>query len=324
MKEFDLIYQTFLTQNEGYKQAEQFAQIERGIGDDAAVIISPNGQKLVICTDTLVQGRHFSEDWVSIENLAFEIGYKSVVVNLSDLSAMGAKPHSILLALALPKRLANKHWLENFAKGLFFACNQANVALIGGDTTRHEKLIITVTAQGFAKQGVYRNTAQVGDDIYVSGTVGDAGFALEHLDSELSHRLHMPTPRLQLGQTLVGKATAMIDISDGLFQDLSHICQQSKVGFRLDLEHLPTSDILSKVPLSQRLLYQLTGGDDYELLFTLSKQATLPESNVAIQKIGEITEDKQFKLFYNNQQLSPSFPYPFATMPSLTGYQHFD
>ncbi len=323
MNEFDLIYQTFLAEQSGFQKAHQFAMIDRSIGDDCAVVTPPYGQKLVTCTDTLVQGRHFADDWNSVEKLAFEIGYKAVAVNVSDLVAMGAKPHSILLAIALPARLANSAWLNQFAKGLFFACNQADMALIGGDTTKNDKLVITITAQGFASQCVYRHTANVGDDIYVSGTVGDAGFALHHLDSPLVHRLHMPTPRIRLGQALAGKASAMIDISDGLFQDLTHIAKQSQVGFCLNLENLPCSDVLAKVPLAQRLLYQLTGGDDYELLFTLPKDTPLLVTDTAVCKIGEITQQIDYRLMFYHQVVSLENPYPFLTFPNLTGYQHF-
>lgn len=330
MSEFDLIYQTFLAQSQiakGFQTANNLAKIDRAIGDDCAMITPPVGQKLVICTDTLVQGRHFAGDWQSVERHAFEIGYKSVAVNLSDLSAMGATPHSILLAIALPQRLANNEWLGNFAKGLFFACNNADVALIGGDTTRSDNLVITVTAQGFATSAIYRNTAQVGDEIFVSGTVGDAGFALANLKNDLgqilAHRLYMPTPRISLGQRLLDVANSMIDISDGLVQDLGHILSQSQVGARLDLDKLPTSDPLSQVEFKQRLQFQMTGGDDYELLFTVPKGVVLPQTTINITKIGEITADTDLKLFYQNKQVTQDSPFPFDSFPSLTGWSHF-
>lgn len=338
MNEFDLIYQTFLAQSQiakGFQTANNLAKIDRAIGDDCAMITPPVGQKLIICTDTLVQGRHFAGDWDSVECQAFEIGYKSVVVNLSDLAAMGATPHSVLLAIALPERLANTDWLSAFAKGLFFACDNLGekngVALIGGDTTRSDNLVITVTAQGFATSAIYRHTAQVGDEIFVSGTVGDAGFALASLYKEqdndlgqiLAHRLHMPTPRISLGQRLLGVANSMIDISDGLVQDLGHILSQSQVGARLDLDKLPTSEPLSQVDLVERLGYQMTGGDDYELLFTVPKGVVLPQTTVNITKIGEITADNDLQLFYQNKQVTQDSPFPFDSFPSLTGWSHF-
>ena len=340
MTEFELIEQIFLK----LQVAQAVATgIEKGIGDDAAVTALPVGSRLVSCIDTLVQGRHFSADWAQVQQLAFAIGYKAVAVNVSDLAAMGATPHSILLALALPERLANKEWLNNFATGLFHACQLFGVTLIGGDTTRNDTLVLSVSAQGVLAAGtpaIYRSGAQVGDKIYVSGTLGDASYALQHPDNavgrELANRLHMPTPRIALGAALaqIG-ATAMIDISDGLYQDLGHICQQSGkngVGMRLDIEQLPTSTPLSTIGLPERLLCQLTGGDDYELAFTLPATVKLPTINTQVTCIGEVISiDEGIShfttprpvLFYHGQALTPAQPAPFTTLPTLTGYQHF-
>lgn len=340
MTEFELIEQIFLK----LQVAQAVATgIEKGIGDDAAVTALPVGSRLVSCIDTLVQGRHFSADWAQVQQLAFAIGYKAVAVNVSDLAAMGATPHSILLALALPERLANKEWLNNFATGLFHACQLFGVTLIGGDTTRNDTLVLSVSAQGVLAAGtpaVYRSGAQIGDKIYVSGTLGDASYALQHPDNavgrELANRLHMPTPRIALGAALaqIG-ATAMIDISDGLYQDLGHICQQSGkngVGMRLDIEQLPTSTPLSTIGLPERLLCQLTGGDDYELAFTLPATVKLPTINTQVTCIGEVISiDEGIShfttprpvLFYHGQALTPAQPAPFTTLPTLTGYQHF-
>jgi len=317
--------------------------VEKGIGDDAAVMSLPAGSRLVSCIDTLVQGRHFSADWEQVNKLAFAIGYKAVAVNISDIAAMGATPHSILLALALPERLANEPWLTEFAKGLFHACQLFGVTLIGGDTTRSDSLILSVSAQGLLDvntPAVYRSGAQVGDKIYVSGTLGDAAYALQHPDNavgiELAHRLHMPTPRIQLGSTLAKLgATSMIDISDGLYQDLGHICQQSKVGMRIHLEQLPTSKALASTELTERLLCQLTGGDDYELAFTLPAHIEPPidnNSNTPVTCIGEViaaasttdtAKNVQPEIFYQGQPVTPAHPAPFSTLPNLTGYQHF-
>lgn len=345
MTEFELIYRYFEQSLNDTSQANALtgARVIKGLGDDAAVIAINADSQLISCVDTLVQGRHFSDDWTQIDALAFAIGYKSVAVNLSDLVAMGATPHHILLALSLPERLANETWLSAFAKGLFHACSQFGIRLIGGDTTRHDKLIISVTAQGFMPQQcspIYRNGAQVGDKVYVSGTLGDACYALHHLDTDLgqqlSHRLHMPTPRLQLGKALAeqGLATAMIDISDGLAQDLTHICKQSGVRMRLDLEALPTSAPLQQVELTERLRCQLTGGDDYELLFTLPANVSPPEgsmiANTEVTCIGEViataavdSEIPLVELAYQGNVLSSSHSYPFDEMPNLRGFQHF-
>ena len=337
MNEFELIERIF-----SQMQAAQSLSngVEKGIGDDAAVMALPIGSRLVSCIDTLVQGRHFSADWEQVNKLAFAIGYKAVAVNISDIAAMGATPHSILLALALPQRLANEQWLTEFAKGLFHACQLFGVTLIGGDTTRNDRLVLSVSAQGMLAAdtpAVYRSGAQVGDKVFVSGTLGDASYALHHLDNavgiELAHRLHMPTPRISLGATLakIG-ATSMIDISDGLYQDLGHICQQSGVSIRLNLEQLPTSNPLANINLSERLLCQLAGGDDYELAFTLPSHIEPAIGNTTVTYIGDViavtnktdvATNLRPELYYEGQPVTPTHPAPFTTWPNLTGYQHF-
>lgn len=342
MNEFELIERIF-----SQMQAAQSLSngVEKGIGDDAAVMALPIGSRLVSCIDTLVQGRHFSAGWDQVNELAFAIGYKAVAVNVSDIAAMGATPHSILLALALPQRLANSQWLTEFAKGLFHACQLFGVTLIGGDTTRNDSLVLSVSAQGLLAAdtpAVYRSGAQVGDKIYVSGTLGDAAYALQHPDNaigiELAHRLHMPTPRISLGAALaqIG-ATSMIDISDGLYQDLGHICEQSGIAMRLNLEALPTSNPLAIINVSERLLCQLTGGDDYELAFTLPphiEPSSCTDVNTPVTYIGNVialasdrntdnAAHKRPELYYQDQPVTPTHPSPFITWPNLTGYQHF-
>lgn len=340
MTEFELIERIFATLQHDTPNAHD---IEKGIGDDAAITRVPAGARLVSCIDTLVQGRHFAADWDSVEALAFAIGYKSVAVNVSDIAAMGASAHSILLALALPQRLANTAWLETFAKGLFHACQQFGVILIGGDTTRHDQLVISISAQGFVNAPatpVYRSGAQAGDTLYVSGTLGDASYALQHPDTKvgqkLAHRLHTPTPRAALGNAL-GQlpASAMIDISDGLYQDLKHICSASHVYLRIDVEHLPVSSALSEIAFAERLTHQLTGGDDYELTFTLAPSLSPPDTVTPVHAIGQVLstealaalpfvpETPQPILFYQGQPITSERPAPFTTLPTLDGYQHF-
>lgn len=339
MNEFELIERIF---SQIQAAQSQSSNVEKGIGDDAAVMSLPAGSRLVSCIDTLVQGRHFDADWEQVKQLAFAIGYKAVAVNVSDIAAMGATPHSILLALALPERLANELWLTEFAKGLFHACHLFGVTLIGGDTTRSDSLVLSVSAQGLLDAGtpaVYRSGAKVGDRVYVSGTLGDAAYALQHPSNakgiELAHRLHMPTPRIALGAALakIG-VTAMIDISDGLYQDLGHICEQSNVGMRIHLEQLPTSKALASAELTERLLCQLAGGDDYELAFTLPAHIAAPinnSSNTPVACIGEVIAVNETnaatnlrpELFYQGQPVTPTHPAPFSTWPNLTGYQHF-
>lgn len=334
MNEFELIERIFRT----LQDEQPAAGIEKAIGDDAAVMGLPAGTRLVSCIDTLVQGRHFSADWDEVNELAFQIGYKAVAVNVSDIAAMGATPHSILLALALPERLANESWLSGFAKGLFHACQLFGVTLIGGDTTRSDTLVLSVSAQGLLAadtKAIYRSGAQVGDKVYVSGTLGDAAYALHHPDNEtgqqLAHRLHLPTPRIQLGAALAETgATSMIDISDGLYQDLTHICQQSGVTMRIDIEKLPTSEPLLQADEAERLLCQLTGGDDYELAFTLSADIQPPFehiTNTSVTCIGEVAATDSARplpqVFYNGQAVTEEHPAPFTTLPSFAGYQHF-
>lgn len=344
MNEFELIERIFaqIQAAPSLSSTAEAHNIEKGIGDDAAVMSLPAGAHLVSCIDTLVQGRHFSADWNDVNELAFQIGYKAVAVNVSDIAAMGATPHSILLALALPEHLANEQWLTEFAKGLFHACQLFGITLIGGDTTRSDRLVLSVSAQGLLAANipaVYRSGAQVGDKIYVSGSLGDAAYALQHPNTaigiELAHRLHMPTPRLALGAEVatIG-ATSMIDISDGLYQDLGHICEQSAVGMRIYLEQLPTSKALASVGLSERLLCQLAGGDDYELAFTLPAHIKPPidnNSNTSVTCIGEViavnkadtAKNIRPEVFYQGLAVTPTHPAPFPTWPNLTGYQHF-
>ena len=344
MNEFELIERIFSQMQvaQSLSSTVDKGNVDKGIGDDAAVMSLPTGARLVSCIDTLVQGRHFSADWEQVNTLAFAIGYKAVAVNISDIAAMGATPHSILLALALPERLANEQWLTEFAKGLFHACQLFGVTLIGGDTTRSDNLILSVSAQGLLDTNtpaVYRSGAQVGDKVYISGSLGDAAYALKHPNNdiglEMAHRLHMPTPRITLGAALAKLgATSMIDISDGLYQDLNHICQQSNVGMCIHLDKLPTSKTLANTELTERLLCQLAGGDDYELAFTLPAHITPPienNSNTPVTYIGEViavndtnaAKNVQPEIFYQGQPVTPAYPAPFSTWPNLTGYQHF-
>lgn len=304
MAEFSLIDRYFKT--------AASAQVDLGIGDDSAIVSPPVGEQLVICTDTLVAGRHFP-----LSTAAHAIGWKSVAVNLSDLAAMGATPHSILLALSLPQ--VDDAWLEGFSQGLFDCCAPYNVQLIGGDTTQSPHLTISVTALGWipTAQGITRSGAQVGDYVVVSGQIGDAAFALQHLGHPLQQRLDYPTPRCELGQSLRGLASSMIDISDGLAQDLGHILKASGVGATLYLDQLPLDPALQVLAPEQRWQYALAGGDDYELCFTLSKDnyQRLCQLNptTPFTIIGSIQAEFGLRLEYQGQPQS---------LP-LSGYQHF-
>ncbi|MEB6675317.1 thiamine-phosphate kinase [Acinetobacter haemolyticus] len=304
MAEFSIIDQYF--------KRPSNVDVSLGIGDDSAIVTPPLAQQLVICTDTLVAGRHFP-----LNTSAHAIGWKSVAVNLSDLAAMGAKPHSILLALSLPT--IDHEWLAEFSRGLFECCDQFGVSLIGGDTTQSTQLTISVTALGWIEQGqaVTRAGAQVGDFICVSGQVGDAAFGLQHLGHPLQQRLDYPTPRCQLGQQLKGLASSMIDVSDGLAQDLGHILKASNKGATLQLDQLPIDESLKPLEMQKAWHYALAGGDDYELCFTISPQnyeKLLRQSlDVPLTIIGEIT-----------QQTGLLFEYMGETYPlHVHGYQHF-
>ena len=286
--------------------------VDLGVGDDSALLTPPPQQQLVICADTSVAGRHFP-----LDTHPHAIGWKSVAVNLSDIAAMGAKPHSILLALSLPQ--IDHHWLKNFSQGLYDCCDQFGVSLIGGDTTQSPHLTITVTALGWIETGqaVTRAGAQVGDLICVSGTVGDAAFALQHMGHPLQKRLDYPMPRCQLGQQLKGLASSMIDVSDGLAQDLGHILKASGVGAVLQLDQLPVSSDIAKLEQEKKWQLALAGGDDYELCFTISPQnyhlLAQQKLDVNLTIIGQITQNLGLTFLQNGIDYSIQFH----------GYQHF-
>lgn len=248
-----------------YFQSLTPQNINVGIGDDCAIITPPAQMQLVSCVDTLIAGRHFP-----LDTPPHAIGWKSVAVNLSDLAAMGATPHSILLALSLPD--IDEAWLAEFSRGIADCCQKYDVQLIGGDTTQSPTLSISITALGWIKpdQAILRSGAQVGDVIVVSGKIGSAAYALRHPHCPLQHTLDYPEPQVALGQALLGYASAMLDISDGLAQDLGHILDDSAVGAILNLEQIPVADELAQLDLNTRMQLVLGGGDDYHLCFTIS------------------------------------------------------
>ncbi len=308
MNEFSLIQQFF------NQQKNHPSTVVLGIGDDAAIIQPPAQHQLVISTDTLVAGRHFP-----LYTSAHAVGWKAAAVNLSDLAAMGASPHSMLLALSLPQ--VNEEWLAAFSQGFFDCCAPEQVQLIGGDTTKSPVLSISVTALGWVPEGqaIRRQGAQVGDLIVVSNTLGDAAYALHHADSAVQHRLDYPRPQSQLGVALRGIAHSMLDISDGLAQDLGHILQASQVGAVLHLDQLPFSDTLQHIDEQRRFEYALTGGDDYELCFTLSPQQYNEfygkyAEQFDLHVIGEIRAQSGLQLMHHQRPVELN----------LKGYQHFD
>lgn len=280
MSEFDLIRRYFTRQTPGALL---------GVGDDAALLQVAESCVLAVSTDMLVCGTHFSPD--ADPNL---LGHKTLAVNLSDLAAMGAVPRWATLALSLP--CADESWLEKFSAGFFALADEYGVELVGGDTTRGPlNLCVTIMGEVDAKLALRRSGAQLGDEIWVSGKLGDAALALAHLQGRIvmseeefaacAPSLHQPQPRVALGFALRGIASSAIDISDGLLADLGHILDASKVAAELNFQAIPMSNILhtlssSPSPVCGRggrdsagegsLLQRcvLAGGDDYELCFT--------------------------------------------------------
>lgn len=307
MGEFDVIERYF-------KRPARKAAL--GVGDDCALIMPTPGMQLAISSDMLVEGRHF----LSTVHPS-HLGHKALAVNLSDLAASGAEPLAFTLALALPR--VDEAWLAGFSEGLFRLADAHGCELIGGDTTQGPlNICITVLGEVPPGDALLRHNAQVGDDIYISGTVGDARLALEvfrgtqNLDAnafeQVRARMEQPTPRVQLGLELRAIANAAIDVSDGLLGDLGHILKRSNVGAEINTDWLQTagsfsgslnehthagiSPWLAALPFNKRLEFVLSGGDDYELCFTAPVNqrelvhAAAWESDTPVTRIGRITE----------------------------------
>ena len=248
------------------------ADVVLGIGDDAALLAPPPGRQLVVTADTLNDGVHFPRGTSPVD-----IGWKALAVNLSDLASMGAEPAWCTLSLSLPQ--SDPAWIEGFLDGFLDLAGQHGIALVGGDTTRGP-LSIAVTAMGLVEPGraLRRDGARVGDEVWVTGTLGDAAGGLALLDREpvpaLRARLDRPTPRVAAGRALAGIATACVDVSDGLLADLGHVCARSHVAAHLDVDALPASAALMEViGEADRIALQASGGDDYELCFTAPADA---------------------------------------------------
>ena len=297
--EFDLIQRFFKAGADAMRPNEDNV-IALGIGDDCALVKIAAGKEIVITSDMLVEGRHF------FMNADPELlGRKALAVNLSDLAAMGAKPIGFTLAIALPT--VDIVWLEAFSKGLFAVANQYSCPLIGGDTTAGP-LTISITAFGSIPSGkaIRRSGAKVGNDIWTSGTIGDARLALAALRHEITlpesdlkqieHRMHNPTPRVELGMKIRELASAALDISDGLLGDLHHILKQSQVSAEVFLDQLPKSETLQKQSEDIQNQFAASGGDDYEICFTapIEKRGVIDEIsrvlNLPLTRIGSITE----------------------------------
>ena len=341
MSEFNLIEKYFT-------RPSLYADL--GVGDDAALIRVGADMQLAISSDMLVAGTHFFHDAAP-----YDIGWKSLAVNVSDMAAMGAQAKWVTLAIALPQILPSpfkgegqdggaqhvtpapplplkeggcidETWLAEFSRG-FFACADAfNVDLIGGDTTRGP-LNISVTIMGEVPTGAAsrRDGAQVGDDIWVSGELGNAALGLAHLQGKIKLQneletclsaLHIPMPRAALGLALRGIATSCIDISDGLLADLGHVLKASNCGATIELEKIPCRDFLkNNLQNPQFQEYLLAGGDDYELCFTalkskrdeinaLSKQLKLPISCIGSTRVASSLNTGGLQVDYQNKTIS--------------------
>ncbi|GEK08758.1 thiamine-phosphate kinase [Pseudoalteromonas sp. McH1-7] len=319
MKEFELINRYF--KGRGIIRRD----VELGIGDDCALVSVPTGHQLAVTTDTLVSGVHFFED---IPPRA--LGHRVIAVNLSDLAAMGAEPTWISLGLTLPT--ADMEWLEAFTEGMHEIAEYYNVQVIGGDTTQGP-LTITVCAKGIVPNGkaLKRSSARVGDWIYVTGSLGDAGLAIEARKQELMldplhykaalDKFHYPAPRVAAGQVLRGLATSAIDISDGLLADLQHILKASLVGAKIHVDKVPMSNALrASLDEAARLRLALSFGDDYELLFTVNDnnknavETRLKQYGVEPVCIGQITAHNGEVQLVNKGQ-----PYQLSGQ----GFEHF-
>jgi thiamine-monophosphate kinase len=295
--EFDLIAKYF---------TRTVTRAALGVGDDCALFAPAPGMQLAVSSDMLVEGRHFLPT-VAPDRL----GHKALAVNLSDLAACGAKPLGFTLALAMPR--VDERFLDGFARGLLALADAHECELIGGDTTQGPlNLCITVFGELPQGQALLRSGARAGDDLYVSGTLGDARLALEVFRGTLTLagdafervRLAMerPQPRVALGLALRGIATSAIDVSDGLLGDLAHVLRRSGVGADLQVDSLPRSEVLAALPEALQREYTLAGGDDYELVFSAAPRdaarvaAAAEAAQVAVTRIGRLHGDAGLRL----------------------------
>lgn len=314
--EFDLIRRHFTRSGH---------HTDLGVGDDAALFTPSAGMQLAVSTDMLVCGTHFLP-----ETDPLDLGWKTLAVNVSDIAAMGGQPRWALLALSLPQ--ADENWITSFARGLFECADAFGVDLIGGDTTRGPlNLCVTIFGEVPAGQALTRSQAAAGDDIWITGQPGRAALGLAHLQQRLRlpaagaaeciRALQRPQPRVAAGQALRALASAMLDLSDGLAGDLRHILRASGLGAELNTQALPLAALhalgASPAAAQQALL---SGGDDYELLFTApphhreAVQQLGQRLELAMSRIGHTTASQGFML-RNGDGPATSF--------DSTGYDHF-
>jgi thiamine-monophosphate kinase len=321
VNEFELIARFF-------SRPPRSPSVALGVGDDAALLLPSSGSQLAVSVDMLVAGRHFFADVDP-----GKLGHKALAVNLSDMAAMGATPRWALLAGAIPD--GNPAWLAAFARGFFALADVHDVDLVGGDTTRGPlNLCVTVIGEVPAGQALTRGGAAPGDDVWISGQLGDAALAIAALTGRTTlaadtlaacrARLEMPMARIALGEALRGVATAALDVSDGLTGDLGHILARSNVGATIDLAAVPHSHALAeKLAGAERALALecvLAGGDDYELCFTAPPAAApriaaiAVEVGVALARVGSVTTGAGLVVLDNRGTPLPVLP---------RGFDHF-
>jgi len=306
------------------QQAGTAGHLVKGIGDDCAVQCQQSGQELLTSTDLLIEGVHFNRRWTSMEQL----GRKAAAVNISDIAAMGGTPQSLFFAVGCPQDLSVEE-IEDLTRGFLAEVEHYGAVLAGGDTCRSPgPLFLSVTVQGVigAGRAIYRQGARVGDAIYVSGTLGDSALALQLLQqgelppAELLARHHTPPARVALGLQLSGQqlASALIDVSDGLLADLEHILEGSAIGADLELERLPLSEAFRVQLAADRQLLDLAlgGGEDYELLFTSSRQNLADSTGLEppVTRIGTIRPGSGIRVYQADRSLYPC---------SRGGFDHF-
>lgn len=301
--------------------------VELGIGDDAAVVIPPPNSKLVITTDTLNEGVHFFSD-----GLPDALGHKVLAVNLSDLAAMGAMPLWATINLSLSK--VDHEWLDAFSNGLFTLADKYNIKIVGGDLVKGP-LSISIQALGYLNSDrvLTRSGAEKGDCVFISGDIGDAALGLhireEKLNFDISQKeldiidmkFNKPNPRVGLGRKILKFASAAIDVSDGFLQDLKRITTMSKVEARIEFENIPFSETMrTYLDKSKNWMFPLTGGEDYELIFTANKkyissiQQISKSLNIPITQIGEMVEGSGVSIYKDGYKLS---------LPEKLGFDHF-
>jgi thiamine-monophosphate kinase len=319
LNEFDIIKKYFTRPSEK-------KSVSRSVGDDCAIVSLAENKQLVMSMDTLVSARHFP-----VTATPYQIATRALCTSLSDLAAMGANPLWFTLGLTLPS--VDETWLASFSEGLFSIADAFDIDLIGGDTTRGP-LTVTVQVHGEVDQGkaLLRSRAQLGDAIFVTGCLGDGAAGLAMLQNQLPvdnathdyllERFYAPTPHILAGKNIAPFANSAIDISDGLLADAGHIAVASGVGMVINIESLPIAESIEQIAADRCVQWALTGGDDYQLLFTVSPQqlpcvqSLLDQGMINASHIGEVVDGKgQVSCFLQGA--------PYDISDSNKGYQHF-